>query len=123
VTPEEEVVPQWKSDLRSEVQTLGYRNWIVIADASFPFHTRQGVRTVLAPAETPAIVDTIINTIDETQHIKPHFYLARELRNVSNTQAPGVVQYRRELKNSLVIGIQRLNNNSVKVSIGSTAIR
>ena len=93
--------PVWKDDLRSEVQALGYRNWIVIADAAFPFHNRVGVRTVVAPVETPEIVRELVATIDERQHIKPQFYTARELRSVKNSQAPGVDQFRKDLKGAL----------------------
>ncbi len=91
----------WKEDLRSEVQALGYRNWIVIADAAFPFHNRVGVRTVVAPVETPEIVRELVATINEKQHIKPQFYTARELQSVKNSQAPGVDQFRKELKSAL----------------------
>ncbi len=91
----------WKSDLKSEIQALGYRNWIVVADASFPFYNRKGIRTVAAPVETPEVIAEIISTIDVTQHVKPHFYLARELPAVKNNLAPGINQFRQELKTSL----------------------
>lgn len=97
----QELEPVWKTDLKSEVQALGYRNWIVIADASFPFHNRQGVRTVVAPVETPEIVHAVISNIEETQHIKPQFYTARELRSVSNDRAPGITNFRKDLKTAL----------------------
>ena len=93
--------PVWKNDLRSEVQALGYRNWIVIADAAYPFHNRAGVRTVVAPVETPEIIRELVATINEKQHIKPQFYTARELKSVKNSQAAGVDQYRKEIKSAL----------------------
>lgn len=91
----------WKSDLKSEIQALGYRNWIVVADASFPFYNRKGIRTVAAPVETPEVVAEIISTIEVTQHVKPQFYLARELPAVKNNRAPGITEFRKELKTAL----------------------
>lgn len=91
----------WENDLRSELQALGYRNWIVIADASFPFHNRPGVRTVVAPVETPEVLSALIGAIDEKQHVKPQFYLARELQAVKNRRAPGIIDFRSKLKSSL----------------------
>ena len=35
---------------------LGYRNWIVIAEASFPAHSRPGVRQVNANEEIPVVL-------------------------------------------------------------------
>jgi len=92
----------WKNDLKSEIQALGYRNWIVVADASFPFYNRPGIRTVSAPVETPEVITEIISAIDKTQHVKPQFYVARELRAIKNDRAPGVTKYRQDLKSSLI---------------------
>ena len=91
----------WKTDLKSEIQALGYRNWIVIADASFPFYNRSGIRTVVAPVETPEIVSEVISTIETTQHVKPQFYVARELNAIKNRQAPGITTFRQKLETSL----------------------
>lgn len=91
----------WERELETEIKALGYRNWLVIADASFPFLSRSGVRTVIAPVETPEIIDSIISSMDRTQHVEPRFYTSRELRFLNNRLAPGVEEFKFDLEKAI----------------------
>ncbi len=91
----------WKSSVNHQASQLGYRNWIVIAEASFPAHSRAGVSQVNADAEIPEVVDYVLNTLEKTQHVKPNIYLTREMRAVENDVAPGIDEMRVQIKNSL----------------------
>lgn len=84
-----------------EVKALGNRNWIVIADESFPLHTRRGVRTLLVDKEVPEVLSGVLDVIESQQHVRPVFYQARELAYVQNDNAPGVDTYRTELRTAL----------------------
>ena len=77
-----------------EVQALGNRNWIVIADESFPLHTRRGVRTLLVDKEVPEVLSGVIDVLENQQHVSPIFYRTRELGYVENDNAPGVDAFR-----------------------------
>jgi len=91
----------WKASVSRQVNQLGYRNWIVIAEASFPAHNRPGFRQVNSTAEVPEVVDFVLNSIEQTQHVRPRVYLTRELRSVENDFAPGIDELRNQIKASL----------------------
>jgi D-ribose pyranose/furanose isomerase RbsD len=91
----------WRDALVSHTAQLGYRNWIVVAEASFPAHSRPGVRQINANEEVPVVVDEVLRTLEQTQHVTPNIYLARELRSVENDFAPGIDEFRKQLRGSL----------------------
>lgn len=85
-----------------EIRALGNNNWIVIADESFPLHSRRGVRTLLVDKEIPEVLSGVIDVIaGEGQHVTPTFYRARELGFVENDTAPGIDVYRETLTKNL----------------------
>ena len=92
---------QWKSAVVNQSAQLGYRNWIVIAEASFPAHSRHGVRQVNASEETPEVLDYVLSVLEQTQHVRPQIYLPRELRSVENDFAPGIDELRERIAQSL----------------------
>jgi D-ribose pyranose/furanose isomerase RbsD len=91
----------WRDALMTQTAQLGYRNWIVVAEASFPAHSRAGVRQINASEEVPAVVDEVLRTLERTEHVTPRIFLSRELRSVENDYAPGIDEFRKQLKSSL----------------------
>lgn len=92
---------EWKQAVREQTGRLGYRNWIIVAEASFPTHSRPGLRLVTAPVEIPEAVDFVIQALERTEHLRPHVYLTRELRSVENDYAPGIDLFRTRIRESL----------------------
>lgn len=95
----------WKGAVQRQVAELGFRNWIVIAEASFPAYSRTGVHHISANAEIPETLAYVLESIDQTQHVKPNVYLTRELRSMSNDVAPGIDELRAKTQ-SAMIGIE-----------------
>ena len=93
--------PEWKAAINRQVGQLGYRNWIVIAEASFPAHSRPGVRQVSASVEIPEALDYVLGTLEQTETVRPQIYVPRELRSVENDFAPGIDEFRKQLSGSL----------------------
>ena len=91
----------WKGSVNQQVSQLGYRNWIVISEASFPAHSRPGTRQVISDAEVPEVVDYVLNALEQTQHVRPQIYLTREMRSVENDFAPGIDTMRERIRASL----------------------
>lgn len=91
----------WKGSVNQQVNQLGYRNWIVISEASFPAHSRPGTRQVISDAEVPEVVDYVLNALEQTQHVRPQIYLTREMRSVENDFAPGIDTMRERIRESL----------------------
>lgn len=87
----------WKAAVENQTNQLGYRNWIVVAEASFPAHSRVGIRQVNAYQPIPVVLDEVLRSLERTEHVRPRVYVPRELSAVENDFAPGMDQYRREL--------------------------
>lgn len=91
----------WKAKVDHEIGQLGARNWIVIAEASFPAHSRANVHQLAVPVEVPEAVDYVINSLERTEHVRPRVYLTRELNAVENDYAPGIDVMRKRILQSL----------------------
>lgn len=91
----------WRMAVDRQAAQLGYRNWIVVAEASFPAHNRPGIRQVTAPVEVPEAVDYVLQVLERTETVRPHVYLTRELRSVENDFAPGIDELRGRLREAL----------------------
>jgi len=91
----------WRAAVDSQSAQLGYRNWIVIAEASFPAHSRTGVRQVAAPVEVPEALDYVLQALERTENVRPQVYVTRELRSVENDFAPGIDDMRKRIQSSL----------------------
>lgn len=91
----------WQAAVNRQAGQLGYRNWIIIAEASFPAYNRPGLRQVTAPVEVPEVVDYVLKVLEQTENVRPQVYLTRELRAVENDFAPGIDELRRQIKDSL----------------------
>ncbi len=93
--------PPWGAAVSQELTALGFGNWVVVAESSFPVHSGRGMRTVTVDAEIPEIVDYIVDSYDNAENVTPTFSTARELPFVKNDNAPGIDQFRKRLKTSL----------------------
>ena len=91
----------WRGAVDSQAAQLGYRNWIVIAEASFPAHNRPGVRQVSAPVEIPEALDYVLHALEQTENVRPQVYLTREVRAVENDFAPGIDEFRKRIQSAL----------------------
>ena len=92
---------KWQGAVDRQAGQLGYRNWIVIAEASFPAHNRPGIRQVTASVDIPEALDYVLKTLEQTENVRPQVYVTRELRAVENDFAPGIDDLRKRLQVSL----------------------
>lgn len=91
----------WQAAVDRQASQLGYRNWIVICDASFPALNRPGLRQLNAPVQVPEAVDYVLKALEQTENVRPRVYLTRELRSVENDFAPGIDDLRKQVLGSL----------------------
>ncbi|MEI6605923.1 MAG: hypothetical protein WCP35_11475 [Verrucomicrobiota bacterium] len=91
----------WKVAVANQVDRLGYSNWIVIAEASLPAQNRPGIRQVTTNVESPEVLDYVLNTLEQTQRVRPQIYLTREQRALDNDYTPGINEHRRHLTTAL----------------------
>ena len=91
----------WHDAVKQHAEQLGYRNWIVIAEASFPAENRPGVRQINASGDIPEVLDYVLKTLEQSENLRPEVYVTRELRSVENDFAPGIDEHRKRLRSSL----------------------
>jgi len=91
----------WQAAVDRQAAQLGYRNWIVIAEASYPAQNRPGLRQVVADVEIPEALDYVLHALERTENLRPRAYLTRELRSVENDFAPGIDNMRKRINEAL----------------------
>ena len=99
--PPESLPPAWGGAVSREVAALGSRNWVIVAESSFPVISRRGTRTVVIDGEIPEVVEYIVNLLEQSENVRPRFNTARELPFLVNDLSPGVDQFRARLKVAL----------------------
>jgi D-ribose pyranose/furanose isomerase RbsD len=87
----------WKEQLSANLAVLGAQNWIVIAEASYPAYTGNGVRTIVADGTADEIFSEVLNTMEAEGHVQPRIMVCSELRSVDEDYAPGVRKFRNNL--------------------------
>lgn len=91
----------WLGKVRHELNYLGARNWIVVAEAAFPIQSRRGLRVIQLDDEIPSVVDGVEQIIEEKHHVKPRLYVTTEIGSMPYDYAPGIKNYRKQLKEAL----------------------
>jgi 3'-phosphoadenosine 5'-phosphosulfate sulfotransferase (PAPS reductase)/FAD synthetase len=88
----------WQQKVKQELPLLGHRNWIVIVDSAYPLQTSSGVETVETGTDQLAVVDYVLEAINNSKHVRPLVHTDTELKFVPEKEAPGVERYREALK-------------------------
>jgi hypothetical protein len=88
----------WRKKVTDEMPLLGHRNWIVIVDSAYPLQSSPGVETIETGEDQLAVVDYVLGVLKTSPHVRPLVHTDRELGFVPEAEAPGVTQYRQELK-------------------------
>lgn len=87
----------WQDQLEEQLPLLGHRNWIVVADAAYPWQTAPGVETVSTGAEQIDVVKAVFAAVDRALHVRPIVYIDAELSFLMEEDAKGINGYRGEL--------------------------
>jgi len=93
--------PEWERRLNALLPLYGHRNWVVIADAAYPAQSKPGIETIVANAEQLEVVHIVLDAVTASRHIRPNVYADKELGFVAEKDAPGVIEYRRQLDDLL----------------------
>ncbi len=91
----------WQTKVQQELPLLGHRNWIVIVDSAYPLQTSPGIETVETGTDQLTVVRDVLRSIAHARQVRPVVFMDAELPFVPEQQAPGVNQYRSEIKAAL----------------------
>jgi hypothetical protein len=87
----------WERKLDALVPLYGHRNWIVVADSAYPAQSKPGIETLVAGEDQVPVVKRVLNAIAAAKHVRANVYTDRELGFVTEDDAPGIEDYRRQL--------------------------
>lgn len=92
---------EWKEQLYKNLAIVGARNWIVIAESSFPAYTGTGIRTMVSDKTSDEVLLDVLNMLEEEAHVVPRIMISSELRSVTEDYAPGIKRYRNNINKML----------------------
>ena len=93
--------PDWERQLRALLPLFGHRNWIVVADSAYPAQSKPGIETIASGEDQIHVVQTVLCAITACSHIRANVFVDKELAFVSESDAPGIAEYRRQLDTGL----------------------
>ncbi len=88
---------KWRAHLNEELPLLGHRNWIAVVDSAYPLQTSSGIETIETNGDQLDVVETVLDQIGKTRHVRPVVFTDAELPAVPETDAAGVTAYREAL--------------------------
>jgi len=91
----------WVGSIRNELGYLGARNWVVIAEAAFPVHSRRGLKVIQVDEDIPEVLKGLEEVIEEKHHVKPRVYVTTEIGEIPYDYAPGIKAHRKDLQEAL----------------------
>ena len=89
--------PDWNKQLAGIMPLLGHRNWILIVDSAYPLQTSPGIETIETDAAQLEVVRTVLSEIENSIQVRPVVFMDAELPFISDSDATGVSEYRREI--------------------------
>ena len=87
----------WRQVLAEHLHEYGAHNWIVVADSAYPMHAREGIETMVTEAEQLEVLQALGAMIDSHKHLRANATIDAELKFVTDTDAPGIANYRDRL--------------------------
>ena len=67
---------EWKEQLYKNLAIVGARNWIVIAESSFPAYTGTGIRTMVSDKTSDEVLLDVLNMLEEEAHVVPRIMIS-----------------------------------------------
>ncbi len=108
----------WKKDLKRELSLLGSQNWIIIAEPAYPHSSGQHVQSMVVEGSIPEVLHEVLLTMEELGHVTPRIHLTREVSQLTEDYAPGIIQHREQLKEVIESrDIIELPNNALTLSL------
>lgn len=86
-----------RNQIAENVTPLGARNWIVIAEASYPVYAGTGVQTIAVDAPSDAVFMEVLDILEAEGKLIPRIWICKEMDAVTEDYAPGIRKYRQSI--------------------------
>ncbi len=91
----------WQAKVEQDLPLLGHRNWIMIVDSAYPWQTSPGLETVETGSDQITVVREVLAAISRSMHVRPVVFMDAELPFLTEQEAPGVTEYRKQIQGVL----------------------
>src|SRR4030095_2330480 len=91
----------WQSELDTQIELNGHRNWILVVDKAFP--QQPGMHIINTGEKLLPVLETVMKKLDSASHVKPVIFNDAELQYINDSLAPGANAYKEQL-NKLMAG-------------------
>lgn len=92
----------WEDILTKNIELMGHRNWIVVADSAYPQQSNPGITTIVSDDDHITTIKKVNSLITKQSHITPTIYLDSEIDFVAEVDSPGISVFRDSLSNILI---------------------
>ena len=111
----------WRAQVADSMPLLGHRNWILIVDSAYPLETSPGIETIETNADQLTVVRAVLETINNSRHVRPLITMDAELPFVPDQDAPGASAYRSQIGTVLQsYHVQSQNHEMILKNIDET---
>ena len=112
----------WKAKVAETIPLHGHRNWILVVDSAYPLQSSPGVETIETNSTQLDVVRFVLDAVDRSIHVRPLVYMDAELPYVPDADAPGVSEYRTQIKSSLHgLSIEQMPHEKVIATVDETS--
>lgn len=124
-TEEEAYAAQLEQTINSiapQLQQLGARNWIIIADPSYPIPAGSGTQTMVVSTGSTDTFREVLDLIEVQGALTPRIWVCNEMEAVTDDLAPGMEEYNKQIE-SLTSGrfCYRLDERIISSQVAEAA--
>lgn len=117
-----ELIDQTRAAIDPQLQQLGARNWVVIADPTYPIPAGAGAVTMAVPSPTADTFREVLDLLELQASLTPRIWVCNEMEAVTEKLAPGMEEYRKDV-NYLLSGrfCYRLDERIISMQLADAA--
>ena len=97
------LLEETRDTISPQLQQLGARNWVVIADPTYPIPAGTGAQTMVVSAGSLDTFREVLDLIEQQGALTPRIWINNEMEAITDNLAPGIEHYNTSI-NNLVSG-------------------
>ena len=92
-----EVIDQTRAAIAPQLLQLGARNWVVIADPTYPIPAGAGAYTMAVQSGAADTFREVLDLLETQASLTPRIWVCNEMEVLTDSLAPGITQYKHEI--------------------------
>ena len=92
-----EVIDQTRAAIAPQLLQQGARNWVVIADPTYPIPAGAGAYTMAVQSGAADTFREVLDLLETQASLTPRIWVCNEMEVLTDSLAPGITQYKHEI--------------------------